>query len=128
MTSGNGLVFLFGAVAVVWLVVATQRIDTLEGDKRQLTKELQAQTQARNTAEWLLHGQQQTMQVFSAIRAANRAARADDEIQLNDAKNTITAAVGQDDCSTRAVPAAAADQLRQLEDYARAAGSLTAPD
>ncbi|MCT6353642.1 hypothetical protein MTR41_24825 [Escherichia coli] len=82
----------------------------------------QTEQQARNTAEWLLHGQEQTMQVFSAIRAANRAARLADETEHHDAKQKITTAITGDNCSTRPVPAVAADRLRELEKRTRAIG------
>ncbi len=64
----------------------------------------------------------QTMRVFSAIRAANRAARLADETEHHDAKEKITTAITGDNCSTRPVPAVAADRLRELEKRTRAIG------
>lgn len=62
------------------------------------------------------------------IRAANRAARLIDENQRNEAKQTISAATAQDDCGDRLVPSAAADELRRLEQYARAPGGHFSAD
>lgn len=117
----------FADKAIVFLVLGlglltgyAYRVSILtQGENERLGRELQLQTQARNNAEWLLHSQEQTMRVFSALRAANRAARLDDENQRHEAKQTIITATEQDDCGSRVVPAAAADELRRLHDYAR---------
>lgn len=91
MTSGDkAIVFLVLGLGLFTGYVWRQPVLT-QSENEQLTRDLQIQTQARNTAEWLLHGQEQTMQVFSAIRAANRAARLIDENQRNEAKQTISA-------------------------------------
>ncbi|EBI0727317.1 DUF2570 domain-containing protein, partial [Escherichia coli] len=102
--------------------VLWHRLDSTRHDNQTLRRELQTEQQARHTAEWLLHGQEQTMQVFSAIRAANRAARLADETEHHDAKEKITTAITGDNCSTRPVPAVAADRLRELEKRTRAIG------
>ncbi|HGL6839063.1 DUF2570 domain-containing protein [Citrobacter koseri] len=128
MTSGDkAIVFLILGLGLFTGYVWRQSVLT-QSENEQLTRDLQIQTQARNTAEWLLHGQEQTMQVFSAIRAANRAARLIDENQRNEAKQTISAATAQDDCGDRLVPSAAADELRRLEQYARAPGGHFSAD
>ncbi|MBV4411337.1 hypothetical protein J0B02_00495 [Enterobacteriaceae bacterium YMB-R22] len=75
-----------GVAAAIGLVVATNRIASLRSENATLRRDLQSQTQARNTAEWLLRSQEEAMQFFSAIRAANIAARAADENQRDDAK------------------------------------------
>lgn len=116
------------AVAVaISLVVATHRIDNLRTDNATLRRDLQSQTQARNTAEWLLQNQMQAMQVFSAIRAANIAARAADENQRDDAKQKITAAT-TGDCGNGPVSAAAAGELQKLERATRAASGFITSD
>ncbi|QHM71654.1 DUF2570 domain-containing protein [Mixta intestinalis] len=116
------------AVAVaISLVVATHRIDNLRSDNATLRRDVQLQAQARNTAEWLLQNQVQAMQVFSAIRAANIAARAADENQRDDAKQKITAATAGG-CSNGPVPAAAAGELQKLEHATRAASGFITSD
>ncbi|EFJ9898823.1 MULTISPECIES: DUF2570 domain-containing protein [Enterobacteriaceae] len=122
MTFASKSLLLAAVLAAVLSGVLWHRLDSTRLDNQTLRRELQTQQQARNTAEWLLHGQEQTMQVFSAIRAANRAARLADEAEHHDAKEKITAAITGDDCSTRPVPAVAADRLRELEKRTRAIG------
>lgn len=118
MTFASKSLLLAAVLAAVLSGVLWHRLDSTRLDNQTLRRELQTQQQARNTAEWLLHGQEQTMQVFSAIRAARLA----DEAEHHDAKEKITAAITGDDCSTRPVPAVAADRLRELEKRTRAIG------
>lgn len=122
MTFASKSLLLAAVFAAVLSGVLWHRLDSTRHDNQTLRRELQTEQQARNTAEWLLHGQEQTMQVFSAIRAANRAARLADETEHHDAKQKITTAITGDNCSTRPVPAAAADRLRELEKRTRAIG------
>lgn len=124
MTLSNLLAVITGAVAVVSVVVTTVRVDNLSDENARLRRDLQTQTQARNTAEWLLHDQEQVMQVFSAIRAANRAARTEDETRRNEAKQKITAAVAEEGCADGLVPSSAADELQRIESHARAASGF----
>ncbi|HFP3784660.1 TPA: DUF2570 domain-containing protein [Escherichia coli] len=122
MTFASKSLLLAAVFAAVLSGVLWHRLDSTRHDNQTLRRKLQTEQQARNTAEWLLHGQEQTMQVFSAIRAANRAARLADETEHHDAKEKITAAITGDNCSTRPVPAVAADRLRELEKRTRAIG------
>lgn len=128
MTFANSFLLAAFAGAGLLCVYFSHSLEAERKTVTTLSSELQRQTHARNTAEWLLQGQQQTMQVFSAIRAANRAARLLDEKKHNDAKQTISAAVAQDDCGDRAVPSAAADELRRLEEYARSISGIHTTD
>ncbi|EGI13067.1 conserved hypothetical protein [Escherichia coli M605] len=122
MTFASKSLLLAAVFTAVLSGVLWHRLDSTRHDNQTLRRELQTEQQARNTAEWLLHGQEQTMQVFSAIRAANRAARLADETEHHDAKEKITTAITGDNCSTRPVPAVAADRLRELEKRTRAIG------
>ena len=125
MTFANGALVAMFAAASLWATVLHHSLSNAEQENADLSRDLQTQTQARNTAEWLLDSQTQAMQVFAAIRTANQAARLHDEKQRHDAKQTITEAVAPDECGARAVPAVAADELRRLEDYARAVSGFT---
>ncbi|MEA1062269.1 DUF2570 domain-containing protein [Erwinia sp. HR93] len=127
MILSNYLLMGAGVAAAISLVVATHWIDNLRSDNATLRRDLQSQTQARNTAEWLLQNQMQAMQVFSAIRAANIAARAADENQRDEAKQKITAATA-DVCGNGPVPAAAAGELQRLERATRAASGFITSD
>jgi len=102
-------------------------VNALESRNAALTQALQRAAQDRNRFAWLLDSQEQTLQVFSTIRAANRAARTDDERLRHETQNRITSAVLSEPCADRAVPAAAVNGLHQLENHARAAGG-TAPE
>lgn len=89
MTFASKSLLLAAVFAAVLSGVLWHRLDSTRHDNQTLRRELQTEQQARNTAEWLLHGQEQTMQVFSAIRAANRAARLADETEHHDAKQKL---------------------------------------
>jgi|GEM_PF-3214433 hypothetical protein len=108
-----GAAFVAIAFGVLW-----HELDSARTDNQTLRRDLQTETQARNTAVWLLDSQEQTMQVFAAIRAANRAARLNDEALRNESKQKITHAVAHDPCGVGAVPATAVSELQQLEKYA----------
>lgn len=127
MTLSKYLLTGAGIAAAISLAVTVNRIDHLSHDNATLRRDVQEQTQARNTAEWLLQSQVQTMQVFSAIRAANLAARSADEIQRDEAKQKITAATAGE-CGNGLVPAAAADELQKLERATRAASGFIPAD
>lgn len=128
MTLNSGLWLAFGAMAAISMAVLNHRLDSVNTDNQTLRRELQTQTLARNTAEWLLDSQIQTMRFFAAIRAANLSARRADETKLNESKQTISKSVAPNSCGAGLVPATAADELRQLEDYARARSGFTSAD
>lgn len=109
-----GAIALLVTVGVVWV-----KAERTHSDNVQLRRDLQTQTQARNTAEWLLHGQEQTIQIFSAIRAANAAARREDERLRDEAQNQITLILEKDECAKRDVPSAAVEWLQRVENRAR---------
>lgn len=115
-----GAVIVAVAFGVLW-----HELDIARNDNQTLRRELQTETQARNTAVWLLDSQEQTMQVFAAIRAANRAARLNDEALRDESKQKITHAVTHDPCGADAVPAGAVSELQQLEKYARTISGFT---
>ncbi len=127
MTFSNYLLAGAAVAVAISLGVATHRLDNLRSDNATLRRDLQSQTQARNTAEWLLQSQMQAMQFFSAIRAANIAARAADENKRDDAKQKITVATAGD-CGNGPVPAAAAGELQKLERATRAASGFITSD
>ncbi|HDS8578245.1 TPA: DUF2570 domain-containing protein [Klebsiella variicola] len=126
MTFGDR-VLAIGAVAILLTVGGVWiKAEKTHSENLQLRRDLQTATQARNTAEWLLHSQEQTIQIFSAIRAANTAARRESEALHNEAQQQITAALSADDCAKRPVPDAAVEWLQRLETRARAGGGDTA--
>ncbi|WPM85242.1 hypothetical protein QNH14_02405 [Apirhabdus apintestini] len=64
MTFSNYLLAGAAVAVAISLGVATHRLDNLRSDNATLRRDLQSQTQARNTAEWLLQSQMQAMQFF----------------------------------------------------------------
>lgn len=126
MTLSNVVLVVYGAVSILALAGFAVALDKEKDASNLLRQELQAQTQARNTAEWLLHSQEQTIQIFSAIRVANAASRRESETLHNEAMQQITAALSSDDCAKQLVPDAAVEWLQRLENRARAGGGNTA--
>ncbi|EPM0022686.1 DUF2570 domain-containing protein [Citrobacter farmeri] len=126
MTLSNVVLVVYGAVSILALAGFAVALDKEKDASNLLRQDLQIQTQARNSAEWLLHSQEQTIQIFSAIRVANAAARRDDEAMHNDAQQQITASLSNEDCAKRMVPDAAAEWLQRLETRARTGGRDTA--
>jgi hypothetical protein len=125
MTLSKGLLPLLCGVLVstgVALSLLSNALKTERDTSAQLRRDLQTQTQALNTAQWLLHSQEQTIQLFRAIRMANMAARRDDEKLRDEAQQQITAILSDEECAKRIVPGAAADWLQRLEDRARSGG------
>ncbi|MCX9039611.1 DUF2570 domain-containing protein [Citrobacter portucalensis] len=125
MTFGNsiiaaGAVALLLAVGSVWV-----KAERMHSDNVQLQRDLQTQTQARDTAEWLLHSQEQTLQIFSAIRVANAAARREDERLRDETQYQITRILDKDECAQRIVPDDAAQWLQRVETRARAGSDNT---
>ncbi|STE16813.1 DUF2570 domain-containing protein [Citrobacter sp. wls718] len=112
-----GAVIAIGVGCFVWV-----NVEKTHSENVQLRKELLTETQARNTAEWLLHSQEQTIQIFSAIRVANAAARREDERLRDEAQNQITLILEKDECAKRDVPAAAVEWLQRVETRARSGG------
>ncbi|MFS6814161.1 alpha-E domain-containing protein [Citrobacter meridianamericanus] len=126
MTLSNVVLVVYGAVSLLALTGFAVALDNEKGTSHQLRQDLQTQTQARNTAEWLLHSQEQTLNIFSAIRVANAAARREREALHNEAIQQINAALSSDDCAKQPVPDAADEWLQRLETRARAGGGDTA--
>lgn len=115
-------VLVANGVALTWLSTS---LKTERDTSSQLRRDLQTKTQALNTAQWLLHSQEQTLQIFSALRVANMAARRDDETLRDEAQQQITAILAEETCAQRIVPVPAADWLQRLEDRTRAGGGFT---
>lgn len=128
MTLGEKFLLIVVVVLVAVLSVQNYRVNVSKRENAQLERKLQTQTQARQTLEWALANQSQLVRVFSAIREANRLARLDDEKQRDDAKQKITTAVADQACADSLVPAAAVDELRQLETRARTDSDSGSPD
>jgi len=118
-----GAVLVIGIAGLFWI-----NVEKTNSENIQLRKDLQVATQARSTAEWLLHSQEQTIQVFSAIRAANVAARREDERLRDEAQNQIALILEKDECAKRDVPAAAVEWLQRVEARVRSGGGDSATD
>lgn len=116
-----GTVLAIGVAGLFWF-----NVEKTNSENIQLRKDLQAATQARNTAEWLLHNQEQTLQVFSAIRAANAAGRREDERLRDEAQKQISLILEKDQCAKRDVPAAAVEWLQRVEARVRSGGGDSA--
>ena len=125
MTLSNVVLVVYGAVSLLALTGFAVALDNEKDASHQLRHDRQTQTQARNTAEWLLHSQEQTLNIFSAIRVANAAARRENEALHNEAIQQIDTALSSDDCAKQRVPDAAAEWLQRLETRARAGGGDT---
>lgn len=125
MILSKGLLPLLCGVLVavsVSLSLLSGSLRTERDTNAQLRRDLQTKTQALNTAQWLLHSQEQTLQIFSALRVANMAARRDDEKLRDEAQQQITAILAEETCAQRIVPVPAADWLQRLENRARSGG------
>lgn len=128
MTFGDRILAAGAVVVLLVAGVVWVKSEKTHRDNDRLQRDLQTQTQARNTVEWLLHSQEQTLRIFSAIRTANAAARRDDERFRDETRQQITVILADDDCAQRDVPDAAAQWLQRLETRVRSGSGSTAAD
>lgn len=128
MTSADRILVVCAFALVITTGVVWIKAERTHSDNIQLKRDIQTANQARNTAEWLLHSQEQTLQIFSAIRVANTAARREDERLRDEAQQQITAILAEDNCAQRIVPDAADQWLQRVEARARSGGGHAAAD
>lgn len=109
-----------------WLVIGVAvLIAWLWNERDSLQNNLNAANASANSSQTITDNVLRTVSIFNTISEANQHAKDQIALEAQRAAYDIKAAVANDDCTARPVPARAADRLRRYADSLRASSGGT---
>lgn len=120
------VIAIFGAAIVCLIIGLGWAVNHYHGVYQAEKTRADAAEQNANAAEAITANVIQAVNIINAISEANQDAKNQITLESQGAQADIKVAVADDDCARRAVPAAAADRLRQYADSLRAGSDGTA--